>query len=297
MKDKTKCPNCHKRNFSILGVVHQTGFEVETNPNFDPNCNLIKCKYCKLIWKDPFPNQTGLSKDYQINAIFHYIFDYNFFHVIFWKFYSLEMIREYDLIRSYKNHGLVLDIGAGTGEFLSKFPSKHWNRYIFDPYLSSSHVKTLRKKISPHVNEFKRLENYPSGIFDVVILRDVVEHTAEFPNIFRQVHRLLNKNGILYIKTPNIDSIDFKTFQLSWYLIRIIHHIIFFEKKTLADILKKNGFKIELNKPINYFTVMSLFRSVSSGYPIPLRLIASFIYFLISPLLGEGTDFMIIARK
>lgn len=296
-QSKIPCPNCHKRSCNILGVVSQIGFDGKDNPNFDPNCNLIKCKYCKLIWKNPLPSRAGLSKNYQINAIFHYIFDFNFMHLIFWKLYTIQLNREYNLIRSYKKGGLVLDIGAGTGEFLSRFPSKLWSRYVFDPYLSLNHVKAMEKRISPHINKFRRLIDYPSGLFDVVILRDVAEHTTEFPDIFKQSYRLLKKNGIFFIKTPNMDSLDFKTFQLSWYVVCIIHHIVFFEKKALTDILKKNGFKIELNKPTDSSSVLSLFRSVNPNFPTSLRLIASFIYSIVSPLIGEGGDFIVIARK
>lgn len=297
MKSKIPCPNCHKSSYENLGVVSQIRFDEKVNPNFDPNCNLIKCKFCKLIWKDPLPSKAGLSKNYEINAIFHYIFDFNFMHLIFWRLYTLELNHEYNLIQTRKKSGLVLDIGAGTGEFISRFPSNLWSRYVFDPYLSLNHVKAMRKRISPHINEFKKLKDYPSGHFDVVILRDVAEHTTEFTNIFKQAHRLLKKNGVFFLRTPNMDSLDFKIFRLSWYVIRIIHHIVFFEKKTLANILKENGFKIELNKSTNSSSIMSLFRSSSSNYPALLKLLASPIYSVLSPIMGEGGDFIVIARK
>lgn len=285
------CPNCHKKNFITLGRVNKISLA------YQPNSHLVKCKNCKLIWINPLPNEKKFSEYFQENGISHY--NPNLIYSLFWKLYSFEMIHEYRLIQKYKNSGMLLDIGVGKGEFLSKFPNQRWEKYAYDPFLTKKDEQKLRKMIGANlnINQFQYLKNYPSDFFDVVILRNVIEHTAEFLSLIKQSYRILKKGGILFIRTPNMDSADFKIFKSSWYVVSMEDHLVFFEKKTLLNILKQSNFKEKFKEPVRGSSPLCLLRSVSTSYPLPFRLVISLGYFLVAPLLGEGADFRIIAQK
>lgn len=285
-KNITFCPFCQKKIFKLIGPVKIT------NPAYNPNSNLVECSYCSLIFINPLPNETKLSamymKNYHNNS--HHI--YNF---VLWKLYIFEMISEFNLIKKYKKSGVIIDIGAGSGELLLRFPENDYERWIYEPFLSKKEVINLKKKFQ-HINDYKILTEYPSEIFDVVILRNVVEHTADFFPLIAQAYRILKKDGICYIRTPNMDSLDFRKFKNSWYMVNMDGHMVFYKKKVLTTILKKVGFAIKLLKPVKGSPPLSLFRSTTIQ-PSLFRMILSLGYCFISPYFGEGFDQQVIAQK
>lgn len=290
LKRENICPNCQKADFDIIGPIKKT------DSVYKPECNLVKCKRCKLIWVNPLPDETKFSNYFQDNDISHN--NFNIFHLLFWKLYSFELNHEYKLIQNYKNHGVIIDIGVGKGEFLSRFSDEKWEKNAYDPYLAKKDVQDLQRRIGlVKVNEFSNLRDYPANSFDVVILRNVIEHTAGFLSLINNSYRLLKKSGILFIRTPNMDSFDFKVFKASWYVIGMDDHFVFFERKTLLNTLEKSRFRVKLNESVIGSSALCLFRSVNAGYPLPIRLISSVLYSLVSPFLGEGADFRMIAQK
>ncbi len=105
---------------------------------------------------------------------------------------SSEMIRE----------GLkILDIGAGEGS-TSKILSKKNLVISLEP-------KSERIKKNPTTNSLLPIvadsSGFPfkSSIFDIIILQDVIEHLNITEKLISDFGNLLNKNGIIYLSTPN----------------------------------------------------------------------------------------------
>jgi len=151
--------------------------------------------------------------------------------------------------------GKILDIGSADGMFtkvildkskakeiigidvLQKsvdWANKHWRRY-----------KQLRfKKGDAHKLAFK------GETFDAVFALEVMEHVFSPQVVFKEIKRVLKKNGYLIILVPT----DNFLFRIIWWFVtnfwwaRIwqdCHVQSFSETNTLADALKKAGFKIE----------------------------------------------------
>lgn len=48
---------------------------------------------------------------------------------------------------------------------------------------------------------------FPSQSFDLIIIQDVIEHLTDVNNFYSEVKRVLKKNGVIYLSTPNKHSI------------------------------------------------------------------------------------------
>jgi SAM-dependent methyltransferase len=81
------------------------------------------------------------------------------------------------------------------------------------------------------------------GKFDQVILLDVIEHIRDAAGTFRQIHQLLNENGLVYISTPNRDwqahasKIRVTRVENGWH----VRNGYTFEQ--LEAVLEQNGFE------------------------------------------------------
>lgn len=283
------CPACKSTNTSRIDHINTH------HPAYSSETSLLKCTDCTLFFASPLPDEKKLSEIY--SGEYHYpkgaLMDKL---VDAWT--TSELVSDRNLVLKYKNAGKILDIGAGRGDMLVQFPVNLWERSAFDPFLSQTDIAELKKKIGSQVNDFDSLEKYPENTFDVVMLRNVIEHTAAFPSLLKNIYRIIKKDGILCIRTPNIASEDFKKLGTNWYVVFMPGHIVFFDTKTLSDNLLKAGFQVPYVKHTLYSAPTSYFKS-SKPQPsnMVLRLIYSF-YFMVSNILtGQGGDLRAVAKK
>ena len=78
----------------------------------------------------------------------------------------------------------------------------------------------------------------------------VIEHLKDPVEAIKLIKKVLKKDGILIVGTPNIDSLVAKMFGKN-YRHLIPAHICLYGINSLANFLEKNNFKIiKIEKPI-----------------------------------------------
>jgi SAM-dependent methyltransferase len=87
--------------------------------------------------------------------------------------------------------------------------------------------------------------NLPSGEFDGVIMRYVLEHVASPTQTLREVGRILCPGGRFFFSIPNPDSLDAKFYRENWLGYEIPRHFYNFPLKTLNNMLESSGFTLE----------------------------------------------------
>ena len=198
-----------------------------------------------------------------------------------------------NLIENFKNNGKILDIGAGRGDLLFNF-NNSWEKWAYDPYLSNKEIVLLKHKIGTHVNDYMTLDKYPIKYFDVLVLRNVIEHTKYFDELIKTSSKLLRKGGYIFIRTPNTNSIDFKIFKNEWWVVNMSGHISFFSPDSIDLLLTKHGLTKDIIIPDRYSSPLSLYRSKSKSPGKIRKIIVSALFSLLSPHLGEGGDMVAV---
>ena len=104
----------------------------------------------------------------------------------------------------------ILDIG-GTPPvlvYLLKKKYKTKNIFLFDPF-SSFYYKLLDKYNIAYKNiSILDIKEVQKQKFDLISLCEVIEHiNSNLITIITEIKRLINKDGYLYITTPNVNSI------------------------------------------------------------------------------------------
>jgi 2-polyprenyl-3-methyl-5-hydroxy-6-metoxy-1,4-benzoquinol methylase len=255
---------------------------------------LVNCGECGTYWVYPNPNEKKLSEIY--SESYHYrnnILQDKLFEII----YKKDIKNDYNLILKYKKRGRVLDVGAGRGDLLAKFKSSDWDRWAYDPYISKSDLAKLSRKIGNNINNFSDLDKYPKNTFDLIILRNIIEHTAETDKLVKSIHKILKKGGILFIRTPNLGSIDFYLFRNNWYVVNMDGHVIFWDISSMHKMLLRYGLVIQVAQATSFSYPLSLFRSVTKIKSKWLRLMTSLAFFGVSGLIKNGGDMLVIAKK
>jgi SAM-dependent methyltransferase len=85
--------------------------------------------------------------------------------------------------------------------------------------------------------------HFPPAQFDVVIVSDTIEHLTDPRRTLSLLRPLLSPNGIIYINTPNIDSLASRVLKARWWGLNQFH-LYYFTKRTLRQLLQATGFEV-----------------------------------------------------
>jgi len=148
-------------------------------------------------------------------------------------------LQEFARIKKYfdiDKGGNVLDIGCGTGDFLSLF-SKKWKKYGIE--ISDSAREIARKK--GVIVDFELKNRF----FDLIIFRGTIQHIPDpIHRIGECYYWLKDYGGLIFLATPNINSIYYKLFNT---LPMLDERYNFFlpSDKILKQILNNFGFRLK----------------------------------------------------
>ncbi len=181
---------------------------------------------------------------------------YSDFYSTKWHSHKQDIIR-LEIVKSLlgKNER-VLDIGCYDGSISTFFVNNE--NCVFGCELSKSAAKIAKsRKINVVINDIEYNIPFGDECFDCVFAGEIIEHIFDTDSFLEEIKRVLVKNGILIITTPNLAGI--------WNRIRLLfgisiadpafsmdgQHIRFFTKSTLSMLLKMHGFEIAFIKDTN----------------------------------------------
>lgn len=225
------------------------------NIEFDGKFRLVKCRKCGLIYLNPRPTKKEISKYYPTKNYWSENGDSEKSHGYLYKF-----------LLKYVSKGKVLDVGAGTGVFLSGFKKRGWK--IDGVELSLLAVSVARRKFKINLRKGDLLDlKLPENKFDLVTLNHVLEHVYEPRQTLMKVSKLLKKGGIVMISCPNIEAIGADLFKGKWYAIDAPRHLYQFSSLTIVRMLKESGFKIaKINCSFYWYNFYVIFESFRRAF-------------------------------
>lgn len=161
---------------------------------------IVRCQDCDLIYTSPCAKDT--EKNYFGDAQLFY----NEAHLIFKgkQIHHRDKNYEYELreIQRIKPKGTLLDIGSNMGFFLRKAREFGFQAEGVEPSESLAGIARQEFKLTINNNFFKK-EDYAGRHFDVMTLIDVFEHVSKPKDLLKEIHAVLDQDGILCIKVPN----------------------------------------------------------------------------------------------
>jgi SAM-dependent methyltransferase len=135
----------------------------------------------------------------------------------------------------------ILDIGCGDGTFLDLAKKDFVCTGI---EISDYLVSHARKKRGMEVIEGNfQDEDFKSNKYDGVTMIALLEHLDKPSEAVKKCFDLLNKNGVLFLKTVNYSSLNRIIAGTGWAGFRPPDHIVYFNPSNLRLLLIKAGFR------------------------------------------------------
>lgn len=137
-----------------------------------------------------------------------------------------------------KKPGKILDLGCGHGWLLSALNNK-WKKFGLD--VSEYASKNARKYGEIFIGD---IENYKEKNFDVISALHVIEHHPKPEKLISKARKLLKKNGVLILETPDFDSAAARRYKDKFRLLFDKTHISLFSQDSLIRLVRHNNFSL-----------------------------------------------------
>lgn len=236
------CPVCG-------GARHETfatGFDYEllTCRNL---WRFVRCITCGHVWLNPRPAVSELSTIYPPS---YYAYNYGKINPIARRAKEWLDLRKMARItkacasapRTY------LDVGCGDGRFLRTLERLNVPRSgLYGLELDQAVVDGLRAAGYNGVfcERVETTAKIPENRIDLITMFHVIEHVDDPGAVVRQIARWLSPGGVFALETPNLDSLDARLFQRTyWGGYHIPRHWNLFTPQSISRLLGDNGLEV-----------------------------------------------------
>ena len=202
-----------------------------------------------MLITSPQPSLEKLGKYYEsVDYISHTDSKRSLFEKAYHFVKTIALKNKLNLINSLQpNKGSILDIGAGTGDFLSVAKENGWHTIGLEP---SEKAKAIAKKKGvSFVEDTSELGDHS---FDVISMWHVLEHVPNLENQIKELKRLLKLNGTLIIAVPNFKSFDAKHYGKFWAAYDVPIHFWHFSKTAIKMLFEKEEMKLVKVLPMKF---------------------------------------------
>ncbi|CAI8302865.1 MAG: Ubiquinone biosynthesis O-methyltransferase [Polaribacter sp. SA4-10] len=141
----------------------------------------------------------------------------------------------------------VLDIGAGTGDFLHACKKDNWKVVGLEPSIKAREIAK-----SKNVLLEKELSFFKGQKFDVITLWHVLEHVENLETYTQSLQELLKENGTLLIAVPNYKSFDASHYGSFWAAFDVPRHVWHFSQTSIQKIFALVSLKVVQTLPMKF---------------------------------------------
>ena len=153
-----------------------------------------------------------------------------------------------DSFERYRKNNTIIDVGCGAGYFMLSASKRGWQTDGTE--ISEEAIKLAEEK-GQHVfkGDIASLD-LGKDKYDIAALFELVEHASNPEDIIKKLSSVLRPLGLIYITTPNYNSLTRRLLGNRWSLFHK-EHLFYYTDKTLKAILEKYGFRIKMIRTEN----------------------------------------------
>lgn len=150
------------------------------------------------------------------------------------------------LVRFVPGKGHLLDIGAGTGDFLEYASQKGWNVSGVEPNEKARNLAAQKNVILT--------ENLPENrnVYHAITMWHVLEHVYELEEQLIWLKEKLSREGAIFIAVPNFESFDASHYKSDWAAYDVPRHLYHFSRKSIQLLFEKHHMKVVKILPMKF---------------------------------------------
>jgi len=209
--------------------------------------SLLYNKEYDLLKTYPTPSLDVLGKYYESED---YISHTDSKRTLFEKLYHFVKVRAIKskvalITKENSKRGNLLDIGAGTGDFLIEATNQGWTTIGYEPNASAKSLAENKGVV--FTDDIFVL---PNASFDVITMWHVLEHVPNLEEYIANLKRLIKPGGTIVIAVPNYKSFDANYYGRFWAAYDVPRHLWHFSKTSIKRLFSDHDLKLFHVKPM-----------------------------------------------
>lgn len=231
-------------------------FECKDYTVSNENFEIRKCNTCTFRFTQGAPGEAGIGRYYQSQEyVSHSDTKRGIVNRLYHRVRSFTLAIKVNLIKNITGlkHGILLDVGAGTGAFAFAMQQAGWNVTGLEPDETARVNALSNRKLQ--LEELSKLDNLNADTFDAITLWHVLEHVHDLHGYLEKFFKILKPAGRLVIAVPNFTSYDARFYRQYWAAYDVPRHLYHFSPKSMQVLLDQKGFAVEAVKPMWFDSV------------------------------------------
>lgn len=192
---------------------------------------LHKCSNCKFVFSNKIPSENELIDHYGNYTRNDYLspITINRYNQLLEKF------------EKFRKNNTILDVGCGIGYFLEIAKKRGWK--VYGTEFTEEAVNICKKKDISMAYGKLNTTNYKKIKFDIITSFEVIEHINDPNNELEKFYKILRKGGLIYLTTPNFNSLSRYLLKTKYNVIGYPEHLSYYSSKTLKKLFLNHNFK------------------------------------------------------
>lgn len=211
---------------------------------------IVRCESCGFLFTNPRPFAEAIGGYYEsTDYISHHDAGKDAMSRMYNGVRELTTQQKIKLLeKSVGQTGSLLDIGSGTGFFLSRSKAAGWKVTGTEPDTQARQVG--QERVGERLFESIWDPYFNTRVYDAITMWHVLEHVHLLNETFDWLHEHLNPKGKLVIAVPNPESEDARVFKENWAAYDVPRHLYHFTKKSMRELAGAHGFSVETIVPM-----------------------------------------------
>lgn len=208
---------------------------------------LLRDESIDLVFTYPQPTDEKLASYYESeDYISHTDGKRSLFEKAYQFVKNIALKKKLTLINEFQqSKGQLLDIGTGTGDFLSQAKQNGWQIIGVEPNEKAKNI-ALTKGVT-YIDKTSELEDHS---VDVVTMWHVLEHVPDVNSQIKELKRLLKPNGTIVIAVPNFNSYDAKHYGKFWAAYDVPRHLWHFSRLSIEKLFEREKLQLVATLPM-----------------------------------------------
>ncbi len=263
-----ECPVCQGRK-------HEPYLKAKDHTVSKESFQIVRCGNCEFLFTNPRPSAEAIGSYYESTDYISHHDDgkdvmsrlYNSVR----KFTTQQKIKLMEISIGHK--GSLLDIGSGTGFFMSQAKTVGWQVTGTEPDAQARAIGQGRVGVNLFESIWEPYFN--TRKYDAITMWHVLEHVHLLNETLDWLNEHLSPNGRLIIAVPNPESEDAKEFKESWAAYDVPRHLYHFTKESMTQLARAHQFTVERIVPMwfdSYYVSLLSSRYQQGKTNVPLSL-------------------------
>ncbi len=228
--------------------------------------SILICDACTLAYTWPRPKESEISAYYKSEEyVSHSSTNKGLVNKVYGFVRNYTLKQKIKLIQRVSFGKNLLDIGAGTGHFVSIAQKNNFSVVGLEPDEDArKQAKNIHNLDLLDLNDLAML---PNNSFDCITMWHVLEHVYNLSKDVKTIASKLKTKGVWIIAVPNYTSHDAKFYGEKWAAFDVPRHLYHFTPESVKNIIEEQGLEMIEILPMKFdaFYVSMLSEKYKNG--------------------------------